>query len=136
MDYKKWLPALLVLCSTSALAEETAQRHEPLVEDKTTAKFFNRLQLTKTDVGVYYVPPPDVEKRGYIFDDIPRETGITQANLTEQRMAKEGKFVKFNHRQIVYSLMETKDDSLRFNVYPSKGAVMLSWTHSIPVLAD
>ena len=136
MDFKRWITALLMMsCSTTLMAAETAQKHDPLPVDK-TEKLFKALQVSKSDVGVYYIPPSDADKRGYIFDDIPRETITTQAMLTEQRIKKEGSFVKFNNRQISYSLMETTNDSLRVNYYPSKGAMMFNWTHTFSTAGD
>jgi hypothetical protein len=136
MDFKRWYMALLVMgYGTTLMAADTAQKQDPIPVDQTD-KLFKALQISKADAGVYYVPPSeDFYKRGYIFDDIPREAVITQAHLTEQRMKKEGTFVKVNSRQITYSFMETEDDSLRFSYFPSKGAAMLNWTHAFPITA-
>lgn len=136
MDIKRWLLAVCALISSANAAEDTAQRKDWVVEDKPTIHILQKLSFSDRDVGVYYVPPADAETRGFIFDDIPRETITTQAHLTEKRIKKEGKFVRFNHRQISYSLMETQDDSFRVNVYPTKKAFMLNWTHAIPVLGN
>ena len=136
MDIRKWLIAMCALIGSTNAAEDTAQRKEPIIEDRPTLRFLERFNLTDKEVGVYYVPPVDGDTRGFIFDDIPRETITTQAHLTEKRIKKEGSFVRFNHRQISYSLMETRDDSFRMNLYPTKKAFMLNWTHAIPVLGD
>ena len=135
MDFKRWYMALIVMgYGSSLMAADTAQKQDHLAVDKTD-RLFKALQISKADAGVYYVPPSEDHKRGYIFDDIPREAVITQAQLTEQRMKKEGTFVKVNARQITYSFMETEDDSLRFSYFPSKGAAMLNWTHAFPITA-
>lgn len=135
MGFKGWLTAIVVMTfGTTLMAADTAQKQDPLVSPDKTTKIFKTLQLNKSEVGVYYVPPSDIGQRGYLLDDIPREEVITtQAMLTQQRMAKEGTFVKFSTRQISYSLMETEDDSLRVNYYPSRSAAMLSWTHAFPI---
>ena len=138
MDFKRWFTAFLMMgWSTTLMAGESAQgRNDILTIDKTD-KVFKALQVNKSDVGVYYVPPSDADKRGYIFDDIPREEVIvTQASLTEDRVRKEGTFVKFNNRQISYSFLETENDSLRANYYPGKGAMMFNWTHAFSLLGD
>ena len=136
MDFKRWYMALLMFgCSTTLMAAETAQKQDRLVPDDKSVRFFKALQVSKNDagVGVYYVPPSDADRRGYIFDDIPRETVITQAQLTQDRMNKEGTFVKVNARQITYSFLETENDSLRMSYFPGKGAAMLNWTHAFSI---
>lgn len=137
MDRYRWLLMLTtLLISEATLAEETAQRAGYMPEYKMEHRLLRALSLQENEVGIYYVEPPRAEAQGFVVDALPRETILTDAHFTEQRLKKEGKFVRFSHRQITYSLLETRDDSVRFNLYPNKKAVMLSWTHSIPVLAD
>ena len=133
---QRTLITLLLMLQWSALAAEetTAQKQDPLLENKAVEiiKGMQELRLDPRQAGIYYVPPAEAEKRGFVFDDIPRDAvSPNHAALTEQRMKKQGKFVKFNSRQITYSFMETEDQSLRLNMFPGKGAVMLNWTYTV-----
>lgn len=122
---------LFFLHALSARAADTAIKQDPLQENQFRAmEIIKGWHMNPQTVGVYYIPPPGAEKRGFIFDDIPRDsTGPSHRQLTEHRMSKEHSFVKFNARQISFSVMETKEDSVRVNYYPNKGAVMLNWTY-------
>lgn len=130
------VPLLWLLFPQAHAAEDTALRPnlatDPLIGDKAIEIVKGMQKLNPEVAGVYYVPSEEAAKRGFIFDDIPRDAiGPNHAQLTEKRMKNEGKFVKFNARQISYSLMETRDTSTRINYFPNKGAVMLNWTYSV-----
>lgn len=115
---------------SGARASDTAVKQDPLQENQFRAmEIIKGWHMNPQTVGVYYIPPPSAEKRGFIFDDIPRDAiGPNHKQLTEERIAKQRSFVKFNARQISFSVMETEEDSVRVNYYPNKGALMLNWT--------
>lgn len=122
----------LMLHKVQAHAADTAVKQDPLNENQFRAmEIVKGWHMNPKDVGVYYIPPRDT-KSGFVFDDIPRDAiSPNHKQLTAERMKKQYNFVKFNARHISFSVMETRDESLRLNYFPNKGAVMLNWTYIV-----